>query len=634
MRIADPLPHSLDPLDKFPGQLVMNNNNDDSSRPMSPRSALRSLQTSEQEQAIEEKPRVFLPPSSPRSRPWQSESARSSTALPRPLPPRKSSLAATRGVPSLPPLLDLPSPQGSHYVMSASPAAEPSLTDSLQQRSSSPSQGTRLDQSRRSSFQPMSTANSSPRPSPSGFQGSRSSLSARSFRTYSDRSSEVSLPLDSPSEPFFGHGSALHRSSIANAPASYQSGPDSRRYSQAYDRDSPYSHPSPRSSIGTKGHDDRSPFAHSVEAEEAHRAYYEGSYPYGAYNSRWSQALQSTSKPPPRAHLVQRPVRSVDDYLAPAPPPGSIPGAPWQAHRPSLPSPTSMGPPASLGVSRSSFDGDQRRVLAPLSRSPASVSHRASLPALAHAESNSVDATSQSPATSLHSIPNSRPQAHSQHARESSLSGESTLSSSPAISAKRSRDDWRLAGDGGEDDDFLFGRRPQRSVTTANSSNELLDKIASGRRSKSTERSIGAGLSRASTTSTHGDSKIGSKWQLDHAEVMAKLNKKMKERIALKKHRGTSSGNNSSVESLHRPLEKSSRQYRSASTASSTVTAAATPASTINASEPDSPMIVEAEPQAAPSTRPTVGIESLLSAAALDDAESAAARASLTPVPS
>lgn len=467
--------------------------------PLSPRSALRSLQE----------------PPSPRGHAPKHRRDRLSSSggdghapVPAlPLPPRKSSLVASRHLP----LPNQPMLEDGHYL-AASPAHSPSLLDNSSSSSNWPSSAqpspsvaphARLPHAPRASYggpqlqQLSSTTPSLPH------RHSYSSMSARSVPSVSDGSSVLSIPVSTPDE----HGHLYHHPT----PVYHSRAPSP--FHQEHSRDD-------------------NPFAYSVEVVEPSTASSSrSSLPYIESSQRQVYGGHSTTHPWPRASFhgmtyspkrgqpqpsLQRPARSVDDYLHTVGP-GAAPGAPASriaAPRPSLPVDTSA-------YSAGGFDG---RVMAPIRQSSSSMSHRSSLPSMVSSDSRT------SSAMSIHRL--SHPSPTSSSPRESTASAEESGDlphnhfSFLDAPSKRAR-----------------GWTASTNYTQPPSYNQRLEVQ---RRSKSAERPKATALhgrrsppsSWSSSSSSAASSPLASK-KLDHAEVMAKLNRKMKERIAAKKASAT-----------------------------------------------------------------------------------------------
>ncbi|PWN30552.1 hypothetical protein BDZ90DRAFT_225331 [Jaminaea rosea] len=571
--------------------------------PLSPRSALRSLQEpsspSHHESSRERK--------HGRQRPSFGSGGAPMPALP--LPPRKSSLIASRHLPlpSQPVLED-----GRFFA--GSPASSPSLFDNSASSSehSSPAiapHGKLPYTAPRASYGgPHLQHNASLTPS-LPHRHSYSSLSTRSVPSVSDGSSGFSIPVSTPDE--HGH--------LAHAPmAVYHSRAPSPLDRQHRD-DNPFAYsvdfvePSSRSSVSSS----RSSLPY-IEPSQGQRQRY-GSvaashqWPRSPFHSASSPKRahhQQTPLPPPSTVRQQRPARSVDDYLSAQP---GVSATKLPPPRPSLPSDTSA------------LDG---RVVVPMKHSSSSMSHRSSLPSLASSEERG------SSAMSIHR-----------------LSHPSPTSTSPRGSNAVPRDTDMSSID-------APSKRPRGYTATMPSGVPVSRILEAQRRSRSAERPKATAMQRrsppssaspwSSTASSTASSPLASR-KPDHAEVMAKLNRKMKERIAAKKVSATATAASasglaaaaavvggaaaggaaglasSSASSSAMPSPSFSlRKYRGDSVASSvpstpaTSSAAAVPGERVPSARPGSPSFEEDLAAPPPRSNP-IGIESLLSAAAIND---------------
>ncbi|CAO1618602.1 unnamed protein product [Parajaminaea phylloscopi] len=645
--------------------------------PLSPRSALRSLQ--------DEPPREKRSEAGPRSNDLGLHShhkklhhhqvARPAVAPLGPLPPRKSSLAV---------ILDENCPQaGGHgYTRPAVESGrriDSSPLHSPYPRPARPTSPPRVNPRSASKnclsvpCQPQGVSAVSGLPWVAHRQ---STSSARSIHSVSDSSSVISLPLPTPPDPFHTQvhppfsSYTMHSSAIKQEPerlahidpATYPS-PDMVRGGthhvlaglHAPHMSSPVPFADMRDAPRDRGafapaHGDDSPFAYTLDSipASARSSTSSGDWRRSERSSMASQRSAATGADgthhswtsltgqPRRVSSQQtfypdhpsarnildshdsRVTRSVDDYLTS--PLDRAPASRVPSHRPSLPTPRADLPPL---VGRSSFDGVSGRILAPLRRSPASVSHRASATSLASVSDVSETGTYE-PSASMRRV--SHGPLSMGHEREKPVAASGCLATlhdnASSAAAKRPRG-W-TSGD---------QQRPLRdsaSVTTLSKSS------ADQRRSRSMDRV------RAQKQSSLAIPTV----KLDHAEVMARLNKKMKERIAAKAQAAAQSNATSSglpaVTPATASVPVSDRLRHRGDSVSSSVPS--TPAA--SAVSLHSPALMAATnsrglPSPARSGRqeasnlskveheqsslrppPVVGIESLLSAAAINDAES------------
>lgn len=164
------------------------------------------------------------------------------------------------------------------------------------------------------------------------------------------------------------------------------------------------------------------------------------------------------------------------------------------------------------------------RILAPLRGSPAGMSHRASLPSMGMVEPPSPYRASH---VSMWRTPEQHYDAehHHHHQHDSMMYTASPQPSSPAVSTKRPRQ---------------FNGSPDEYERSWHQQQQYQPKSAAERRSNSSDRasvrSLDSGM-RGKEKSSNSSSNNNNGWngpKLSHAEVMARLKEKMLQRIAAK----------------------------------------------------------------------------------------------------
>lgn len=600
-----------------------------SAEPMSPRSALRSLQepsSSELSLCGKEDHTKHKMKHSSTNRPLQCPLG--------PLPPRKSSLAAMESNDRKPlhlPLPPQPMLEDSRFA-SSSPLPYAGSPPRVSSRCASINSSS-------TSMHPGSSVYSAPR-----LPHRQSYSSARSIHSMSDSSSVISLPLPTPPDSHQGQVVPhLH------APVFERRG-TSLTYSDRYDRShhQQTSRPAPAHetvspttiAFGASGEvrphheSDDSPFAYNIEprpeATSDRRGLSRERPPYeiSQHQSHWTSSY--AAQPPRRAsshlmanshHARQIPAvqhRSVDDYM----PPGqsSVSLNPLDSHGVfhHTPRPSIVGQATEQsGLNRASFESGGGRVLAPLRRSPASVSHRASLNSMASSSDLSESSVSAS-VMPIHRFSHPTPISSSDDRDVNSAWSHYPPSPVPSTASGKRQRGWTMTETDYHESPAQRPARPPQSPNGSRPTNVMPSFSTSQRRSRSADR-LRSNLKQLNNSTPS--------IKLEHAEVMARLNRKMKERIAAKQQKAAAASHANSL-----PL--AAGRHRGDSASSSLPSTPATSAISLNspalAYQPrkrsTSPPVPTSQATAdAARAPPVIGIESLLSAAAINDSRASTA---------